>query len=66
MDQTGGFAASSWLVRQVARASVFNGRGPWWNSGSSHMNDAFRKRYFDKLGLYSLVDGLQCKQRITT
>jgi RNA-directed DNA polymerase len=48
------------------RASAFNGRGPWWNSGSSHMNDAFRKRYFDKLGLYSLIDGLQCKRRITT
>ena len=48
------------------RASVFNGRGPWWNSGSSHINDAFRKRYFDKLGLYSLIDGLQCKRRITT
>jgi len=48
------------------RASVFNGRGPWWNSGSSHMNDALRKRYFDKLGLFSLVDSLLGRRIITT
>jgi RNA-directed DNA polymerase len=31
-------------------------RGPWWNAGASHMNDAFRKDYFDKSGLVSLLD----------
>lgn len=35
-----------------------NGRGPWWNSGASHMNQAFPKKYFDELGLTSLLDGL--------
>jgi hypothetical protein len=30
--------------------SASNGRGPWWNAGASHMHDAYRKAYFDKLG----------------
>lgn len=34
-----------------------NGHGPWWNSGASHMNQAFPKKYFDELGLTSLLDG---------
>jgi len=37
-----------------AAASANNGRGPWWNAGASHMNDAFRKTFFDRLGLISL------------
>jgi RNA-directed DNA polymerase len=53
------------IEEERTRTSAFNGRGAWWNSGSSHMNDAFRKRYFDKLGLYSLIDALRCKRRIT-
>jgi len=36
--------------------SAYNGRGPWWNSGASHMNHAFPKNYFDTLGLVSLLD----------
>jgi len=39
-----------------AWSSATNGRGPWWNSGASHMNAAYPKRYFDKLGLVSLLD----------
>jgi Group II intron, maturase-specific domain len=39
-----------------ARQSASYGRGPWWNAGASHMNDAYRKAYFDKLGLISLLD----------
>jgi RNA-directed DNA polymerase len=39
-----------------ARRSATNGRGPWWNAGASHMNEAFPKRYFDSLGLISLLD----------
>lgn len=35
--------------------SATNGRGPWWNSGASHMNEAFPKRFFDKLGLVLLL-----------
>jgi RNA-directed DNA polymerase len=36
--------------------SAANGRGPWWNAGASHMNDAFRKAFFDQLGLISLLE----------
>ena len=34
-----------------AWCSATNGRGPWWNSGASHMNQAYRKSDFDQLGL---------------
>ena len=34
--------------------SAYNGRGPWWNAGASHMNDAYRSAFFDNLGLPSL------------
>ena len=44
------------ISQERARTSVSNGRGPWWNSGASHMNDAVRRKYFDKLGLISLLD----------
>ena len=40
--------------------SAMNGRGPWWNAGASHMNQAFPKAYFDRRGLISLPDQL-CK-----
>ncbi len=43
------------LVELRAWKSASNGRGSWWNSGSSHMNAAFPKRYFDQLGLLSLL-----------
>jgi RNA-directed DNA polymerase len=46
------------LTEERARASVYNGHGPWWNAGASHMNDAFRKKYFDQLGLMSLLETL--------
>jgi len=36
--------------------SASNGRGPWWNSGASHMNQALPKKFFDRLGLVSLLD----------
>lgn len=39
-----------------AAASANNGHGPWWNAGASHMNDAFRKTFFDRLGLISLLE----------
>ncbi len=44
------------LLEKHAWKSASNGRGAWWNSGSSHMNKVFRKSYFDKLGLVSLLD----------
>lgn len=39
-----------------ARMSANNRRGPWRNAGASHMNDAFRKAFFDRLGLISLLE----------
>ncbi|HET6569045.1 MAG TPA: group II intron reverse transcriptase/maturase [Rhodothermales bacterium] len=45
------------LAEARAWKSATNGRGPWWNSGASHMNDAFRKGFFDRLGLVSLLQG---------
>ena len=38
--------------------SATNGRGPWWNAGASHMNQAFPKKCFDASGLVSLLDQL--------
>lgn len=51
------------LTEERAWRSATNGRGPWWNSGASHMHAACRKRFFDRLGLVSLLDTvhrLQC------
>jgi group II intron reverse transcriptase/maturase len=51
------------LKEERAFRSAFNQRGPWWNSGASHMNAAFQKSFFDRLGLVSLLDTtrrLQC------
>jgi RNA-directed DNA polymerase len=39
-----------------ARQPAFNGRGPWWNSGQSHMNQAFPASYFKSCGLVSMVE----------
>ncbi len=45
--------------------SATNGRGPWWNSGASHMHACYPKSYFDKLGLVSLLNQLQTLQCAT-
>ncbi len=47
------------LAEERAWKSATNGRGPWWNSGASHMNQCFPKRFFDRLGLVSLLDQLR-------
>jgi RNA-directed DNA polymerase len=47
------------LSEERASKSAYNGRKPWWNSGASHMNAAFPKRYFDKLELVSALDQLK-------
>jgi RNA-directed DNA polymerase len=44
------------LDESRAWKSATNGRGPWWNAGASHMNAAFTKADFDKMGLVSLLD----------
>ena len=38
-----------------ARASVSNGRGPWWNAGASHMHAAVPSAGLRRLGLLSLL-----------
>ena len=46
------------LSEKRAWESAVNGRGPWRNSGASHMNQAFTKKFFDRLGLVSLLDSV--------
>ena len=53
------------LAEERAIVSAGNGRGSWWNAGASHMNEAYPKRYFDSLGLLSLLDELR-KIQLTT
>jgi RNA-directed DNA polymerase len=51
------------LAEARAWHSARNGQGPWWNSGASHMNHAFPKRFFDRLRLVSLADSSRRLQR---
>ena len=43
------------LDPERAKRSAYNGRGPWWNAGASHMNQAVPTRFLTQLGLVSLV-----------
>lgn len=45
-----------------AAVSAYNGRGPWWNAGASHMNQAVPTNMLSRLGLVSL---LQEHRRLT-
>ena len=42
-----------------ARASAFNGRGPWWNAGAGHMHAAMPTAALRQLGLLSLLGEYQ-------
>jgi RNA-directed DNA polymerase len=53
------------LPEQTAWFSATNGRGPWWNGKATHMNRAYPKRWFDQLGLVSLLDTVQRFQRVS-
>jgi len=44
------------LSHAQAWQSATNGHGPWWNGGASHLNEAFPKSWFDRMGLVSLLD----------
>jgi RNA-directed DNA polymerase len=46
------------LPEETAVRSAFNQRGSWWNSGAQHMSFAFPKKYFDRVGLVSMIDRL--------
>lgn len=39
-----------------AATSAYNGFGPWWNAGASHMNQAVPVRVLSQMGLVSLLD----------
>lgn len=51
------------LTAERAWRSAYNQRGPWWNSGASHLNAALPKSWFDSLGLVSLLATVQRLQR---
>jgi RNA-directed DNA polymerase len=42
------------LDPERARRSAGNGRGPWWNAGASHMNQAIPTCVLFEMGLTSL------------
>ena len=44
------------LDKERARISAYNGRGPWWNAGASHMNQAVPATWFAQRGLVSLFE----------
>jgi RNA-directed DNA polymerase len=44
------------LSEEQASISAYNGHGPWWNAGASHMNQAIPARYFRSLGLLSFLE----------
>ncbi len=44
------------LDSERAWKSAYNGRGAWWNSGASHMNQALPTSQFCRLGLISLLE----------
>ncbi|SIN60382.1 group II intron reverse transcriptase/maturase [Vreelandella aquamarina] len=51
------------LDEQRAWRSAGNGRGPWWNAGASHMNQALPRKWFDRLGLISVLDTVRWLSR---
>lgn len=52
------------IDRARALLSAYNGHGPWWNSGASHMNQAVPLRRFRRLGLISLLEEHQRLMRL--
>ena len=44
------------ILRARAFTSAYNGRGPWWNAGASHMNLAIPVKWLAQQGLISLLD----------
>jgi RNA-directed DNA polymerase len=43
------------IAQTRAYASAYNGHGPWWNAGASHMNAAAPVKWFAEQGLVSLL-----------
>ncbi|RJG13821.1 group II intron reverse transcriptase/maturase [Pseudomonas cavernicola] len=53
------------LSEARAYTSAGSGRGPWWNSGAPHMNQALPKKLWDQLGVVSILDTINGLSRIT-
>jgi group II intron reverse transcriptase/maturase len=43
------------LDQDRGKISAYNGRGPWWNAGASHMNQAVPVSTLHQMGLVSLL-----------
>ncbi len=59
-DMGSGYTRAQNLMRagfrhERAWQSATNGRGPWWNGGSSHMYAAYTQSWFDHQTLVSLL-----------
>jgi RNA-directed DNA polymerase len=48
-----------------AFTSAYNGSGPWWNAGASHMNLAIPVKWLAQQGLMSLLDEQRRLQNLT-
>ena len=44
------------LSEEQASVSAYNGHGPWWNAGASHMNQAIPTHYLRAHGLLSFLE----------
>ncbi|WP_346798649.1 group II intron reverse transcriptase/maturase [Halomonas sp. Bachu 37] len=51
------------LDARRAWKSVGNGRGPWWNAGASHMNQALPRKWFYDQCLISILDTVRWLKR---
>jgi len=52
------------LDPQRAWRSSVNGRGPWWNAGALHMQQAYPNAWFQRLGLVSIHETVVRLQRV--
>jgi len=46
------------INEERAWKSAYNGHGPWWNAGASHMNQALPTSHFRNLGLTPMIETL--------
>jgi group II intron reverse transcriptase/maturase len=53
------------IEKARAYTSAYNGRGPWWNAGASHMNLAIPVTWLDQQGFLSLLDEQRRLQNLT-
>ncbi len=53
------------LAKVQALRSAYNGRGPWWNAGASHMHLACPTSYFSKAGLVGYMSQFHSFQHVS-